>query len=286
MHSSYPQIDLSEWTQVGAGYNGQAFVSDAHPGVLLKLVRTEMGEVKKVEQEFYAARTAFEIGLPTPQMYEMVRDGKDHGYLCEHIAGKKSFARLCADEPERIPEFAAQMAELGHSLHDTPIPVSDYVPNMKELLLKALKDSPLLTGSQRERLTALASDMPDVQTCLHGDFQPGNLILTEGKPYWIDLGWLAQGWYMMDLAHLYKMMVEDSVIPQVLELTHMSREQMLEFWDAFARAYTGTSDVEDLNRTLKPYAALDVVRSFYLHRNDNPLFLAFLKGRIAEQIGL
>ena len=125
MHISYPQIDLSEWTQVGAGYNGQAFVSDAHPGVLLKLVRTDMGEAEKVEQEFYAARTAFEIGLPTPQMYEMVRDGEDHGYLCENIAGKKSFSRLCADDPERIPEFAAQMAELGHKLHDTPIPVSD-----------------------------------------------------------------------------------------------------------------------------------------------------------------
>lgn len=92
----YPQITLSEWTQVGEGYNGQAFVSDAHPGVLLKLVRREMGAARKVEQEFYASKAAFELGIPTPQVYGIVRDGADH--------------------PERIPGYAAMMAEYGHML--------------------------------------------------------------------------------------------------------------------------------------------------------------------------
>ena len=281
---NYPQINLSEWMLVGEGYNGQAYVSEAHPGVMLKLVRTDMGEAHKVEQEFNASRHAYEVGLPTPQVYEIVSDGKDHGYLCQAIEGKKSFARLCADEPARIPEFAAQMAEYGHALHRTHIDTNDHVPSMKALLLTALDSSPLLLPAQRERLTDLTRAMPDPQTCLHGDFQPGNLLLAKGKHYWIDLGWLAQGWYMMDLAHIYKMMVEDSVLPQVQNLTHMSREQMLAFWEAFARAYTGNEDVEALNRFLRPYAALDLVRSFYLHANDNPLFQAFLKERIAQDL--
>lgn len=273
----YPQVTLSEWTQVGEGYNGQAFVSDARPGVMLKLIRREMGAVGKVEQEFYAAKTAFDLGLPTPQMYEIVRDGADHGYLCQAIAGKKSIARLCADQPEHIPGFAAMMAEYGHMLHSTSVEVSPYVPSMKKLLLRALAGSPLVTDAQREQLKALVLDMPDAHSCLHGDFQPGNLILAEGKPYWIDLGWLAQGWFMMDLAHLYKMMVEDSVIPRVQDLTHMSREQMIEFWNAFARAYTGSDDVETLNRTLLPYAVLDIIRTFHLHTSDDPALLIFLK---------
>lgn len=276
----YPQITLSEWTQVGEGYNGQAFVSDAHPGVMLKLVRSEMGAAHKVEQEFYAAKTAYEIGLPTPQMYEIVRDGKDHGYLCQAITGKKSFTRLCADDPERIPELAARMAEYGHVLHAMPIETSDYVPNIKELLLTALADSPLVTEEQRAILKETVLAMPDDRTCLHGDFQPGNLLLADGKHYWIDLGWLAQGCPLMDLAHLYKMMVEDSIIPQVQDLTHMSREQMLAFWDAFARAYTGRDDIEAFNRELLPYAVLDIVRTFHLHAIHNPDFLAFLQSWI------
>ena len=280
----YPQVTLSEWTQVGEGYNGQAFVSDARPGVMLKLIRREMGAAGKVEQEFYAAKTAFDLGLPTPQMYEIVRDGADHGYLCQAIAGKKSIARLCADQPEHIPGFAAMMAEYGHMLHSTSVEVSPYVPSMKKLLLQALAGSPLVTDAQREQLKALVLDMPDAHSCLHGDFQPGNLILADDRYYWIDLGWLARGCYKMDLAHLYKMMVEDSVIPQVQDLTHMTREQMLQFWEAFAKAYTGTEDIEALNRELRPYAALDLVRTFHLHANDNPAFLAFLKSRIAAQL--
>ena len=49
---NYPQIDLSAWTQVGEGYNGQAFISDAHPGKLLKLVHGTLSSAEKIEQEF------------------------------------------------------------------------------------------------------------------------------------------------------------------------------------------------------------------------------------------
>lgn len=131
--AGYPQIAIGEWAQVGEGYNGQAYVSAAHPGVMLKLVRRELGAAHKVEQEFQAAKTAYEIGLPTPQ---------------------------------------------------------------------------------------------------------------------------------------------------VQELTHMSREQMLAFWDAFARAYTGRDDIEALNRELRPYAVLDLVRTFHLHAQDKPDLVAFLKSWI------
>lgn len=277
---TYQQINLSEWTLVGEGYNGQAYLSEAHPGVMLKLVRRELGAARNVEKEFKAAQAAAAIGLPTPEVYEIVRDGEDHGYLCQAIEGKKSLSRMCADEPDHIPEIAAIMADYGHALHNTPIPSGVDVADMKALLKKAVESSPLLTEAQRERLKALVQAMPEDKTCLHGDFQPGNLIMAQGKPYWIDLGWLAQGYYKMDLAHLYKMMVVDSKIPQVQALTHMTREQMVAFWDAFAKAYTGSKDVEALNRELRPYAALDIVRTFYLHSSDNPALLAFLKGMV------
>lgn len=280
----YPQIELSEWTMVGGGYNGQAYVSDAHPGVMLKLITSDMGSAQKVEQEFYAAKTAFDMGLPTPRVFEIVRNGKDHGYLCQKIEGKKSFARLCADSPDRIPEYAAMMAEYGKVLHNTPITPNQYVVPMKALLREALESSPVVTDGQRERLSALVDAMPETDKCLHGDFQPGNIILAGGQHYWIDLGWLSQGDYMMDLAHLYKMMVEDSVIPQVQDLTHMTRQQMINFWNAFAKAYTDTNDVEALNRELRAYAALDMVRTFYLHPMNHPQFLAFIKGRITEDL--
>lgn len=280
----YPQIDLSAWTQVGEGFNGQAFISDAHPGKLLKLVHGTLSSAEKVEQEFYASKAAFEAGLPTPRVYEIVRNGQEHGYISEKIEGKVSFSRLCADNPECIPEYAAQMARYGHELHAHPLSESRYVPSLKSILRKAVAYAPFVTDDQRSRLASLVEEMADTGTAVHGDFQPGNLILSQGKPYWIDLGWLCVGDPVIDLAHLYKMMMEDSVIPAVQELTHMSPEQMASFWKAFAKAYTGQADVAALEQKLRPYAALDVVRTYFFHPYNDPQFLAFCKGRMDENL--
>lgn len=279
MHD-YPQIDLSAWTQVGEGYNGQAFISDAHPGKLLKLVHGTLASAEKVEQEFYASQAAFEAGLPTPRVYEIVRNGQDHGYISERIEGKISFSRLCADAPERIPEYAALMARYGHELHAHPLSVSRHVPSLKALLREAVAFAPFVTEAQRRILSSLVDEMADTATVVHGDFQPGNLILSHDKPYWIDLGWLCVGDPVIDLAHLYKMMVEDSVIPAVRDLTHMTREQMISFWKEFARAYTGLDDLTPLEQKLRPYAALDLVRTYFFHPNEHPQFFAFCKGRM------
>lgn len=277
---SYPQVDLSAWTQVGEGFNGQAFISDAHPGKLLKLVHGTLASAEKVEQEFYASQAAFEAGLPTPRVYEIVRNGQDHGYISEKIEGKISFSRLCADHPERIPEYAALMVRYGRELHAHPLSVSRYVPSLKPLLREAIAFAPFVTQAQKSCLNALVEEMVDTSTAVHGDFQPGNLILSHDKPYWIDLGWLCVGDPVIDLAHLYKMMMQDSIIPAVQDLTHMTREQMMAFWQAFAQAYTGQADLSDLEQKLRPYTALDIVRTYYFHPNEDPHFLAYCRGRM------
>lgn len=52
-------------------------------------------------------------------------------------------------------------------------------------------------------LQAFLDSVPENTNCVHGDFQPGNVILAGGKPYWIDLGRFAWGDPMFDIGHLY-----------------------------------------------------------------------------------
>lgn len=70
----------------------------------------------------------------------------------------------------------------------------------------------------------------------------------------------------------------------VQDLTHMTRQQMVDFWNAFAKAYTGTDHVEALNRELRPYAALDMVRTSYLHPMTDQRFIEFFKMRIIHDL--
>lgn len=64
----------------------------------------------------------------------------------------------------------------------------------------------------------------------------------------------------------------------------MTRQQMVDFWYAFAVAYTGTKDVDALNHEIRPYAALDTIRSFYLHPMNAPQFIEFFKMRIIHDL--
>lgn len=114
--TTYPQIELSAWRQVGEGGNGAVYVNDAEPGVLLKINTNDTSE-NTIREEFYTPKAVFETGVPTPKMFEIVQAGAFFGVKCQNIQNKKSFSRLCADEPSSIDARAIQMARLLKEFH-------------------------------------------------------------------------------------------------------------------------------------------------------------------------
>lgn len=49
---NYQQIDLSAWKQVGEGGNGKTYVSDAEPGVILKVNAARLSTEQAVKPSF------------------------------------------------------------------------------------------------------------------------------------------------------------------------------------------------------------------------------------------
>ena len=64
--STYPQIDLSAWKQVGEGGNGAAYVNDAEPGVLLKVNTLDTTE-QTIQEEFYTTKAVLTPASPVPR---------------------------------------------------------------------------------------------------------------------------------------------------------------------------------------------------------------------------
>lgn len=84
-------------------------------------------------------------------------------------------------------------------------------------------------------------------------------------PYWIDLGRAAHGVSMFDIGHLYLFCNIFSKKERVHELTHMSEEQLVQFWKSFALAYNGSEGLDAFTSECKRFAALDVVLITYIH---------------------
>lgn len=261
---SYGIIDLSQWKQIGEGGNGKTYVSDGRPGVILKVNNARLSTLEAVKHEYDVAKAVEGLGLSVPKVYEIVRVGDAYGTVSELIKGKKSLSRICHDEPERTEEMARILCEKGKEFFATPCN-TEIFPSRKEQVLKAVDNASFVSRKNRRIIRAFAEKIPEATTCVHGDFQSGNIIKAGENYYWIDLDRFAYGDPMFDIGHLYQICCVYAPMKQVQDFFHMTLEQFHRFWEAFAVAYTGKEDHSEFDRQAGRFACLDViVRSYFV----------------------
>ena len=88
---------------------------------------------EQAEREFLTARAVFEMGIPTPEPYQLVTDGQRRGVEYEVIRNKRSFTRIISQEPERLEEISLVFARMARELHATKADTSRF-SSIKERL--------------------------------------------------------------------------------------------------------------------------------------------------------
>lgn len=264
---SYPQIDLSQWQQVGEGGNGKTYVNPAQPDVILKVNNARLSTLEAVGHEYEVSKAVGSLGIPVPKMHDMVRVGDVYATISERIVGKQSLSRICHDQPERIEEMAKLLCEKGKQLFSTQCK-TDYFPSRRQQMMQALDGATFLNKKTLRKIRAFAQTIQEDDHCVHGDFQMGNLIQAGDKCYWIDLDRFAHGDPMFDIGHLYLVCMVYSAMKQARDLFHMEEDQLHSFWNAFAIAYSGKEDHTEFDRLAGKYAALDIIlRTIFVSPN-------------------
>ena len=276
------EIDITQWTKVGEGGNGATYINEAEPGVLIKESYLEMAQADALVSEFNLSKAIFELGVPTPEMIELVSVNGRAAIKCQEIKGKKSFARLCSDNPDQVDHYAVQMAQLAKQFHATRAGDIPGIISRKEQMTEAVKQSRMLSEKARKKVMDFIETVEDRSPLLHGDFTFSNLILAEDRPYWIDLGNAAHGDPFFDLGHFYLFCNIFSRQKRVQDIAHMTSEQMIQFWNSFALAYNGAEGLEEFNRTCKRFAALDII--FLGHVQPLTMSERFFLGMLAKKM--
>ena len=251
-------IDLSSWKQVGEGGNGKTYVNPADPDVILKVSKPALSTKESVTKEYEVSKAVETLGLSAPAMYEIVRVGNAYATLSQVIKGKKSLSRICHDSPERLEEMAVLLSTEGKKMFSTPCDTA-FFPSRKQQLLTVLCESKFVNGEIRDKLLDYAVSIPEDGHCVHGDFQPGNIITAGGNCYWIDLDRFGYGDPMFDIGHLFLVCNVHSKMKRTQDIFHMDEDQLRHFWDAFAKAYTGGEDHSAFDATAGKFACLDIV---------------------------
>lgn len=253
------RIDLAAWTKTGEGGNGSTYENPQDPDVILKVNKPRMNTFAIVEHDYSVSKAVESVGLQTPRMIEIVKVGENlYGTISERIKNKKSLSRICHDDPSSIEEMARVLCREGRKLFSTPCP-KDKFPSRKEQLLAVIDKVKFLSRRNRELVRQFASTIKENDNCIHGDFQMGNLIASDGKYYWIDLDRFGHGDPMFDIGHLFQLCKIYAPMKQVQEIFHMTEKELNIFWNAFAKEYTGKEDIAEFDALAGKYALLDIV---------------------------
>jgi len=256
--SEIQHVNLDDYKQIGEGGNGKTYVNPAVPGEILKVNNARMSIWEAVKHEYDVSRAVADLGIAVPTTYRIVRVGKAFATISQRIEGKRSLSRICHDEPQRTEEMARLLCRKGKELFATECD-TQFFPSRRDQALQAIGQFSFLSRKNRERLRTFVESIAEDSHCLHGDFQPGNIIQSGADNYWIDLDRFGHGDPMFDIGHLFLICRIYAPMKRVQDIFHMTLEQFHRFWDAFAREYTGQDDHAAFDALAGRFAALDIV---------------------------
>ncbi len=166
-------------TRIAEGRDAEVFAWE--PGVVLKLYRA--GHEGSLGSESASMAAAKAAGAPVPAMLGMAEVDGRRGLLMERVDGADMLTVL-GSKPWKLLRLGGTMGRAHAALHDAIAPPE--LPDLKQRLRAHMERSPLVPDVLRSRALAALASLPDGDRIVHGDFHPGNVIVTERGPIVID----------------------------------------------------------------------------------------------------
>ena len=263
MNEEIQRINLDDYIQTGEG--GTALTYTHKDGLSLAKLYNPGFEADRAKAEFLTARAVFELGIPSPEPFRLITDGKRSGAEYELIKNKRSYTRIISQEPERLEEISLKFARMAKELHAKQADTTR-LQSYKQRIANFYHEKDMVPEDYKQRVLQFLDTVPDTPRCLHGDLHIGNIITDGQRDLWIDLGEFAYGVPEWDLALLWTM-CHNMPGDRVEHIFHITHETMMAHWDIFFPAYLGTSDpqaIHEASQHLLPYYAAKVPYIFHM----------------------
>lgn len=166
-----------------------------------------------VENEYHNAIAIRDMDFAKSKAYEMISYEERKGIIYDRVEGESLLDWVMRTGD--VQECAKYMAKLHKSIVQNKI---SKVANYKDFLKYHIPNT-LDLESQKE-LLQLIDKLPDGNALCHGDFHPGNIIISGGYPYVIDFMNVCHGDFLYDIARTV-FLVEYTPVPAEAKNSHM-----------------------------------------------------------------
>lgn len=245
------EIDLTGKEIIGKGGNGTVYRLDDER--IVKVYRSEHS-LEYIDRERAYAKAAFVSGIPSVIAFDVVKAGDGYGVVFEAM-NSDTLSHAMVTEPERRGEYIKKYVELAKTLHTTPMK-GEEIATLKSLLYTRLDDDYMnenLTPEELGTLKSIVDSMADVNTLVHGDLHPGNIMLQDGELMLIDMGEVTRGVPIYDVASVFRDLISAPKSNPEITRTSMGLEPELatEIGMKFLSMYSCISNPHALEGYLK-----------------------------------
>ena len=216
---------------IGTGRTAEVFAWG--DGQVLKLYRAGM-PAQWVADEARVGRIVVDAGLAAPAVGDMVELDGRFGVVYERLDGQ-SLLDYMASHPAEIPALGRQFAELHAQMHDCHRPE---LPSQRKGFVDAIEYAPQLSTAHKQAVLRRLDGLPDGQAVCHGDYHPGNLVVTRSGLVVIDWMSASHGNPVADVARTTLMFrlarVPEYYSPETQDAVDRARRS---FYGAYLSAY-------------------------------------------------
>ena len=198
-------LNIQAKDRIGQGNTAEIYRLADHK--ILKLYRRGLPNVV-VEREYQNGLIIQTVLDHVPKVYEIVEMEGRLGILFEEIRGKDMLKMIFAS-PWRVNSYARKLAHYHLEIQQ---PVSDRLWSVKEKLRNDLDSVDTLSDEYKEVILRSLNGLPDGDILCHFDFHPGNIMVVNQQPYFLDWMTACRGDACADVARTGILMKYGEVI--------------------------------------------------------------------------
>jgi uncharacterized protein (TIGR02172 family) len=143
-----------------------------------------------IDKEIEIGRYIQKAHLPVPGVYERVEINNRVGIIYERIEGPTLLDEL-ATKPWNVVRYGRLLAKLHVQIHEVQAP--EDLETQREWATGGIPVSKKIVEDLKARILQLLGALPDGNSLCHGDFHPGNIIITPNGPVIIDWMTVSKG---------------------------------------------------------------------------------------------
>ena len=238
----YKKVSVEGLPLIGAGANGAVYRLNQEQ--IIKVYNPLTNPMGKILQEKKTAKEAFTHGIPTAISFDMVQVDEKYGIIYEMIDAK-TLGTTMSENPEQLDALAVRMAQLLKKLHSTEFEPG-VLPDARDSLMiwvKVAERSGVYDDDLIDKMRDVVRGIPEGNTFVHGDFHPGNIMVSRDELLLIDMGESGVGSPLADLMCTFQiMMMMTRHEGSAMKYMSISNEQSRRVWNVFIREYLGDDD--------------------------------------------